>query len=450
MSLFGTDGVRGVANAELSPELALRLGRAAGEWLRHKGGKSAVIGRDTRQSGSMLGAALASGLNSSGISVTTMGVAPTPAVSHAVRSSERFDIGVVISASHNPAADNGIKFLSHSGCKLSDDEEAEIEALLDQPSPIGGDRVGHIAADADLLTAYENWLASLLPERLSGFTIALDCANGAAYAVAPKLLRRLGAEIVSAGIEPDGTNINDSCGATNPSTIQQLAKEAGASLGIAFDGDADRCVFSDEGGQLINGDKTMGIWAAFWEAPVVVGTVMSNAGFERALESRGIRLERTRVGDRYVSERLRDTGAKVGGEQSGHIIFPEWSPTGDGLLTAIQMLRVMQKSGCAASELPPVFDNWPQLLVNVRVQDSKQWKEAAEIHTAIADAEERLGGRGRIVVRPSGTQPMIRVMVEAQSTEERDAAADEIVGLIERDLGGKIQGRVDLTHALGD
>jgi phosphoglucosamine mutase len=452
VSLFGTDGVRGVANVELTPDLALRLGRAAGLWAIKHGGTRAVIGMDTRRSGAMLSSALVAGLNSAGLDVTLLGVAPTPAVSFAARTGD-FSLGAVVSASHNPAEDNGIKFLGHDGRKLTDENEAEIETLLDSAP---GGRVGRLEESRDFLGLYENWLLDQLPERLTGFRIAMDCANGAAFEIAPRTFRDLGAEVIPINVEPDGDNINLQCGATHPSVIQELTLEVGAALGISFDGDADRCVFSDEQGKLINGDRTMGIWAAFWrtwsglEPPTVVGTVMSNMGFEHALADKGIHLERTNVGDRYVAQRMAETGAKVGGEQSGHIIFGDLAPTGDGLLTAIELLRVMQKSGCAASELPPVFENWPQLLINVRVRDRREWESAENVKSLIEKQAQSLGARGRINVRPSGTQPVIRVMVEASEASERDRVASEIVAAIERELGGQVQGRVDLTHALGD
>jgi len=452
VSLFGTDGVRGLANTELTPELAVRLGRAGGTWL---GAGQVVIGRDTRRSGTMLGAALAAGFNSAGIDVVSIGVAPTPAVSFAARTGD-FALGAVISASHNPAEDNGIKFLGHNGRKLTDDDETAITALMDAPPAKTGGDVGKLEQQPDLITAYEDWLSDQLAERLESFTIALDCANGAASFIAPHLFRRLGATVISLNDEPDGTNINAKCGATHPSVIQQLTLECGAQIGISFDGDADRCVFSDERGALINGDRAMGIWAAYWNSrgefspATIVGTVMSNMGFEKALGDLGVTLERTNVGDRYVVERMAETGAKVGGEQSGHIVFSELTPTGDGLLTALQLLRVIRKSGCAASELPPIFDNWPQLLVNVRVPDRAVWKEAAEMHAFVAKLHDSFGADGRIVVRPSGTQPMIRVMVEARDGAARDEAADAIVRRITTELGGTVQSRVDLTHALGD
>src|SRR5688572_13614309 len=362
------------------------------------GGTRAVIGRDTRRSGGMLGAALAAGFNSAGIETVSLGVVPTPTVSHAVRSDDVFQMGAVISASHNPAPDNGIKFLGDDGKKLTDDVEVAIEAEIDSPPTATGAEIGLLRQDRAPAEAYLQWLAGLLPERLDGIKVAVDCANGAAFELAPRLLKQLGADIVIVGNEPNGDNINSTCGATNPATIQQLTQEVGAALGIAFDGDADRCVFSDENGVLINGDRTMGIWAAWHGAPSIVGTVMSNMGFETALNDLGITFERTSVGDKYVARRMHEIGAKIGGEQSGHLIFSEWTPTGDGLLTAIQLLRVLRLSGCAASELPPVFENWPQILVNIGISDNNAWKEAVSLHSFIEGKQTDLEG-GRIVVR---------------------------------------------------
>lgn len=397
----------------------------------------------------MLGAALAAGFNSAGIETVSLGVVPTPTISHAVRSDDRFQMGAVISASHNPAPDNGIKFLGDDGRKLTDETEAAIETEMATEPSATGSEIGLLLQDRGPAETYLQWLANLLPERLDGLKVAVDCANGAAYELAPRLLRQLGAEMIAIGIEPNGDNINSQCGATNPGMIQQLTQEAGASLGIAFDGDADRCVFSDENGVLINGDRTMGIWAAWHGAPSIVGTVMSNMGFEEALNDLGIAFERTSVGDKYVARRMHETGAKIGGEQSGHLIFSEWAPTGDGLLTAVQMLRVLRLSGCAASELPPVFENWPQMLVNIGISDKDAWREAVSLHSFIESKQTDLDG-GRIVVRPSGTQPMIRVMVESKNREMRDSVTEEIVSKVVSELGGQVHGRVDLTNALGD
>jgi phosphoglucosamine mutase len=453
VSIFGTDGVRGVANVELTPDLALRLGKAAGTWMKKHGGRSAVMGRDTRQSGPMLAMALSAGMNSAGIDVHDIGVAPTPAVSFAARMGD-FHLGAVISASHNPAQDNGIKFLGHDGKKLPDEQERQIESLL-EISTVGGE-VGSLTSGCAWLAEYEHALADQVPERLDGMRIAVDCAHGAASGIAGRLFESLGATAVVYNSEPNGVNINAGCGATNPETICRMSVESKAVLGIAFDGDADRCVFSDENGKLINGDRTMAIWAEHWLAdgdlqpPVVVGTVMSNAAFEKTLAEQHIRLERTSVGDRNVAQRMAETGARIGGEQSGHIIFSDLAPTGDGLQTALQLLRIMRRTGIAASKLPPMFENWPQLLVNMRVADRRSWQDAEELKVFVANVGKSLGDTGRVVVRPSGTQPMIRVMVEASDAQARDNAADTIVGRIESELGGSVQSRVDLTHALGD
>jgi phosphoglucosamine mutase len=400
----------------------------------------------------MLGAALASGICASGVDVTSMGVAPTPAVSHAARSGA-FDFAAVISASHNPAEDNGIKLLGSDGAKLKMEDEAEISSLMNQQQRAAGVDLGRISADAALADAYLDFLVGVSTD-LSGMRIAVDCAHGAAAELAPRLLKQLGAEVTAVGAEPDGDNINAGCGATHPAVIHQLTIDTKSEVGISFDGDADRCVFSDERGRLINGDRLMAHWAvsagAELSPKIVVGTVMSNLGFERALLERGITLERTPVGDRHVADRMKQTGAKIGGEQSGHIIFGDHSPTGDGLLTAIQLLNVLKKSVARASELEPAFDNWPQVMINVRIADRNGWDECEAVTAAIQRAEASLDGTGRVVVRASGTQPMIRVMVEAQGEAERDAQAEAIVSVIEAELGGTRQSRVDLTNALGD
>lgn len=451
---FGTDGIRGVANEKLTPELAFRLGQAAG---RRIDTPWVVIGRDTRRSGPMLGAALASGFCSVGVDVITLGVVPTPTVSHVVRGGG-FGLGCVISASHNPAPDNGIKLFGPDGGKLPDALELAIEGLIDEPPadrPTGR-AVGMLLADRSGVDAYLDFLVSLVPERLDGMRVALDCAHGAAFELAPEVLRRLGAEVVLTGAEPDGNNINAEGGATKPETVQSLTVERGCHVGVAFDGDADRAVFSDEMGQLINGDRTIGAWAAHWqsegmlEPPVVVGTVMSNMGFEAYLASLGIKLERAPVGDKYVSERIRATGARVGGEQSGHIIFPQHGPTGDGLATMLEFLRVLRDRECLASAVTAAYENWPQLLVNVEVESRDTWNEGPLVRATLAEAEEALQGYGRLNVRASGTQPMIRVMVEAEDSALRDAWANRIVDAMAQEARGKVYSRVDLTHALGD
>lgn len=452
---FGTDGVRGVANAKLTPELALSLGQAAGRWLVESGQpRRAVVGRDTRRSGTMLEAALAAGFNSAGVDVVSVGVAPTPAIAFVARTGD-FGLGAIVSASHNPAPDNGIKFVGHDGRKLADEVELGIEGLMSPPDPRPtGAGVGTYSFDESGIAAYLDLLESIVPERLEGLKIAVDGAHGAAYRLGPEILRRLGAEVIAMGDAPDGVNINAEGGATKPQTIQDFTVSTGAHFGVAFDGDADRAVFSDEKGRLINGDRTIGIWAAHYQAlnqldpAVVVGTVMSNGGFEAYMKSRAIVLERTPVGDKYVAQRIDKTGALVGGEQSGHIIFPRRGPTGDGLVTMLELFRVLKVEGRPASAFYDDYEPWPQLMVNMSVASKDGWEE--KIAAELAQGEADLAGHGRMVVRPSGTQPVIRVMVEADSYELRDRVTDSIVTAMQRELGGHVEGRVDLTYALGD
>ena len=446
-----------MANAKLTPELAFQLGLAAARWLAKTGHTpKAVIGRDTRRSGPMLGAALASGLCSGGVDVVVLGVAPTPAVSFAARTGD-FSLGVIISASHNPAPDNGIKFVGHDGRKLPDEVELEMEGLMaDGRERPTGCAVGWLHSESSPIDDYLDFLATVVPEGLKGIKVAVDGAHGAAYALGPEILRRLGAEVYVTGGEPDGMNINAFGGATKPDTVGKFTLESGAHVGVAFDGDADRAVFCDEAGKLINGDRTMGLWAVHrqregdFSPAVVIGTVMSNGGFERYLTNHGIKLERTSVGDKYVAQKIEETGALIGGEQSGHIIFPRRGPTGDGLVTMLEFLRVLKLEGMPASHYSAEYEPWPQLLVNVSVADMDGWKDKESVAQALETATERLGSDGRVVVRPSGTQPMIRVMVEALDEGARDEVAASIVAAMEEDLGGKIYSRVDLTHALGD
>ena len=453
---FGTDGVRGVANARLTPEFALSLGAAVGGWLRESDAPNrVVVGRDTRRSGPMLEAALSAGLASMGVEVVSLGIAPTPAVAHAARLGT-FGLGAIVSASHNPAPDNGIKFVTHEGVKSTDEQELEWEGRMDAgvaERGTGGD-VGTIVASTEALDAYAAFLEAIVPEGLHGMRIAVDAAHGAAYELAPRVLKALGAEAIVVGDRPDGMNINADGGATKPETIQTLTRIANADVGVAFDGDADRAVFSDGGGRLINGDRTLGIWAAHRQAMgrldprVVVGTVMSNGGFERYLTSSGIRLERTPVGDKHVAARIRQTGALCGGEQSGHLIFPEHQPTGDGLLTMLEFLRTLAVSGRSAASCYDDYRPWPQLLVNVGASSTDGWKE--KLRDELEEAETRLLGNGRLLVRPSGTQPMLRVMVEAEDERLRDEVTQRLVDAAVGKLNGHVEGRVDLTHALGD
>ncbi len=392
---FGTDGVRGVANETLTPELAFLIGQAAGRYLRsNRSPLSAVIGRDTRRSGPMLSSAVAAGLCSAGVDVVDLGVVPTPTVSFAARTGEH-GLGIVISASHNPAPDNGIKLIGHDGRKLPDSVEYGIEQLMEEPwdaRPTGVE-VGRLVESRDEVESYLVFLESVLPERLDGLKVAVDAAHGAAYELAPAILARLGATVSVTGVLPNGMNINEEGGATKPATIQDFTRASRADIGVAFDGDADRAVFSDEQGRLINGDRTIGIWAAHYQRAgqlspsVVVGTVMSNGGFEQYLHCAGVRLERTPVGDKHVSQRISETGALVGGEQSGHIVFPRQGPTGDGLVTMLELLRVIRTEGRSAGSFYDDYEPWPQLLVNVTVANRDNWSEMHGVKAALVTGE---------------------------------------------------------------
>ncbi|MHB8635352.1 MAG: phosphoglucosamine mutase [Fimbriimonadaceae bacterium] len=455
---FGTDGVRGVANADLTPELALALGISAGRWLAETDlPRRVVVGRDTRRSGPMLDAALGAGFGAAGIDVVQLGVAPTPAVAFVTRA-HGFGMGAVVSASHNPAPDNGIKLFAGNGAKLPADAEAAIEVGLFAPfasRPVGVD-LGRIEPDGAGVNNYLDFLVDLVPEGLVGLNVAMDCANGAAYRLGPEILKRLGADVVAINADPDGDNINVACGATHPEAICEFTKSAAFHAGVAFDGDADRVIFADQDGMLINGDRTIGIWAAYHQAAgeltpaSVVGTVMSNGGFEAYLSARGIKLLRTPVGDKYVSRELAATGSLVGGEQSGHIVFPKHAPSGDGLITMLELFRVVRLSGKALREWGAEYASWPQLLINVSIAEPKAWDSNARVRQAVSQAATALGRRGRVNVRPSGTQPIVRVMVEADSYELRDAAAAQILGAMQAELDATVYSKVDLTNALGD
>jgi phosphoglucosamine mutase len=455
---FGTDGVRGVANRELTPELAFKIGLAASSLIKSQGlNPKVVLGQDTRRSGPMLGAALAAGLCSGGVEVVSLGVVPTGCVSFVARTGA-YGMGAVVSASHNPAPDNGIKLIGHDGLKLPNAAEETIEGLMEnlpaqRPEGAG---VGDFATSREEVARYLDYLEKIVPERLEGIRVTLDAANGAAFELGPEILRRLGAEVKVIGCQPNGMNINAGGGATKPKFIQDFTKAEKPHLGVAFDGDADRAIFSDEHGRLINGDRTLALWCGHWRKhgglnpATVVGTVMSNSGFEKYLVAQGIHLERTAVGDKYVSARVIALAARVGGEQSGHIIFSERGPTGDGLITALEVLRVIKREGRPASAFYGDFENWPQLLVNVSLPPQVEWNKNAAVLAALKNAEHSLAGRGRVVVRASGTQPMVRVMVEADSFDLRDEVTGLVVGAMQSALAGKIYSRVDLTNALGD
>jgi phosphoglucosamine mutase len=433
--LFGTDGIRGVANADLTPELVFRVGRAAGAVLG-PAAREIVVGRDTRLSGPMLEAALAAGLCSVGARVALAGIVPTPAVAFLARDAGAS--GVVISASHNPVEDNGVKFFGQDGFKLADATEDAIEAALDRndlPRPTGPG-VGTILPLVDARARYLTHLAGLSEGLLAGLKIVVDCAFGAAVPVAPELWDRLGATVVPIHDEPDGARINVACGSTHLEPLRRAVRAQAADLGFAHDGDADRVLAVDERGEEVDGDALMGICAidrhrrGRLTGSLVVATVMSNVGLEQALAAEGIRLERARVGDRYVLERMRELGATLGGEQSGHLIFLDHATTGDGLVTAIQLTNVMLRTGRRLSELRAGIPRYPQVLVNVRVRARDGVTDDPHVARAISAAERRLAAHGRILVRPSGTEPLVRVMVEAERQSEAEGVAADVAAVI--------------------
>ena len=420
---FGTDGIRGLTNtAPMTAAIAMKVGQAAGRhFLRGAHLHRVVIGKDTRLSGYMMESALTAGFTSVGMDVTLLGPMPTPAVAMLTRSM-RADLGVMISASHNPFHDNGIKLFGPDGYKLSDADEAAIEALLDEEIPLAEPRaIGRARRIDDAQGRYIHFAKATFPEalRLDGLKIVIDCANGAAYKAAPAALWELGAEVIAIGVSPDGFNVNDKVGSTHPKALQMKVLESGADIGIALDGDADRLIVVDERGQVVDGDQLMALIAAraaeagTLRGGALVATVMSNLGLERYLAGKGIGLHRAAVGDRHVLELMRTSGCNVGGEQSGHIILSDHATTGDGLVAALQVLAALVATGKSASELLRLFDPLPQLLKNVRFKGGAPL-ESASVMAAIADAEARLAGSGRLLIRKSGTEPLIRVMAEGE------------------------------------
>ncbi len=435
---FGTDGIRGRANSVITPELALKVGQATGVVFRRAGQDRhrVVIGKDTRLSGYMIETALIAGFTSVGMDVLQLGPMPTPAVAMLTRSM-RADLGVMISASHNPFDDNGIKLFGPDGYKLSDEVERQIEALID------GDMTKLLAKSRELGRAkridgvhdrYIEFAKRTLPRNLSleGLRVVIDCANGAAYRVAPEALWELGADVISIGVEPDGFNINHDCGSTEPDALCRKVREMRADIGIALDGDADRVVIVDEQGQLVDGDQLLAVIAESWREdgllakPGVVATVMSNLGLERYLQSLKLSLVRTPVGDRYVLEHMREHGYNLGGEPSGHIILSDYTTTGDGFVAALQVLAVVKKQDKPVSGVCHRFSALPQVLKNVRYRSGKPL-ENSEVRSAIEDAEQRLNGHGRLVIRPSGTEPVIRVMGEGDDKALVEEVVDGIV-----------------------
>ncbi len=439
--LFGTDGIRGRANQEpITAETALAVAKAAGRFFRRGEHRhSVVIGKDTRLSGYLLEPALTAGFISVGMDVVILGPLPTPAVGMLTRTL-RADLGVMISASHNPYEDNGIKLFGPDGYKLSDEVERTIEALMTEDRAAGlasATALGRAQRLDDAQGRYIEFAKSSFPRqlRLDGLKIVVDCAQGAAYRVAPRVLYELGADVVPLADDPDGININAGCGATAPQAMQQAVAAHGADLGIALDGDADRVILSDETGAILDGDQVMALIAGSWQSAGllkgggVVSTVMSNLGFERYLQGLGLALERTPVGDRYVVERMRGGGFNLGGEQSGHIVLSDFSTTGDGLIAALQVLAVLVKSEGRASEVTRVFEPLPQVLRSVRFNGGLPL-ETAPVRAAISDSESQLGDTGRLVIRKSGTEPVIRVMIEGEDSGQIAALADGLCEVI--------------------
>lgn len=441
---FGTDGVRGVANSELTPHLAFALARAAGHILSKKikkdGKLLAVIGADTRISGDMLKSSLIAGFNSSGMDVIDLGVITTPAVAH-LTIKYGADVGVMVSASHNPMEYNGIKFFNSKGYKLDDNIELEIENHLE--SDFGEikthEHLGVIEHNKNGLEDYIDYLGKAVPLDLKGIKIAMDCANGASFEVAPKIFERLGAEVVAINNEPNGININDKCGSTHPESLQKKVVEIGADYGLAYDGDADRLIAVDEKGEIVDGDKIMLLVANHIKKDnnlknnTLVVTVMSNLGLFAAAKKLGIDLEKTKVGDRYVLENMQQNGHIIGGEQSGHIILLDLATTGDGVLSSLMLSKVIKESGKKLSELATIMDIFPQVLLNVKVEDKYKntYMEIPEVKEVIEKVENILGDDGRILIRPSGTEPLIRVMLEGKNQDEIQKLAEEIVDIIE-------------------
>ena len=451
--LFGTDGVRGIANIHpMTTEMAMQIGRAAAYVFKHDDRRSRiVIGKDTRLSGYMIENALAAGICSMGVDVLLVGPLPTPGIAF-ITASMRADAGVVISASHNPYQDNGIKFFARDGFKLPDELELQIEDLIfsdriDSLRPTAED-VGKAFRVDDAIGRYIVFLKNTFPRELdlTGLKIVLDCAHGAAYRVAPAVLEELGATVFAYGIKPNGTNINAGCGSTHPEVISKAVCEHGADLGIALDGDADRCIFVDEHGHEVDGDHIMAICGIDMikrdalPQNTVVGTVMSNMGLDIALRQAGGRVVKTDVGDRYVVEEMRRGGYRFGGEQSGHMVFFDHNTTGDGMISALQILAILQKSGKPLSELASVMTALPQVLVNVRVRERLNIDELPDVGKLIKDVENRLGDTGRVLIRYSGTEPLMRIMLEGQDQGEINEMANELARLVKSLIGEETSG----------
>lgn len=445
--LFGTDGVRGIANTELTGRLAYELGRAGAYVLTKETSHTPkiLVGMDTRISGDMLEAALTAGICSVGAHAVLAGIVPTPAVAYLVRK-YKLDAGIVISASHNPVEYNGIKFFNSEGYKLRDELENMIEEIVlsdrdDLPKPTG-EFIGTKSVAEEALDDYIDFLTASGKVKFNGIKVAIDCANGASYKAAPIALLNLGADLCIIHNEPNGNNINLNCGSTHIDSLKKLVVENGADIGFAFDGDADRCLAVDENGELIDGDKILAICGLYLKengklsGDTVVGTVMSNMGLSVMGKKHGINIEQANVGDRYVIEKMLEGGYCLGGEQSGHIIFHEYNTTGDGIITAIQMLTVLKVKGVKASKLAKVMDVYPQVLVNAKIKNEYKntYMDNEEVSAAVHSLEKKFEGDGRVLIRPSGTEPLVRVMIEGTDIEQMQRDAEELAAIIEKNL----------------
>lgn len=446
--LFGTDGVRGTANRyPMTADVALQLGRAIAYYFRKKGEhQTIVIGKDTRRSGYMLETALTAGICSMGGDVLQVGPLPTAGIAY-VTQAMRAHAGAMISASHNAFADNGIKFFDPNGFKLPDSVEDELQVLIDtqalHPEEVTGEKIGRAKRIDDATGRFIEFLKRAVPRGLSfdGLKIVVDAANGAAYKVAPHILTELGAQVIAVGVNPDGTNINENCGSLHPQHMCDLVREHGANVGIALDGDADRLIMCDENGEVVDGDALLAICAAHMKSEnrlannTVVGTVMSNLGFDHAMKNHGIKVLRTQVGDRYVTQAMRDGGYNLGGEQSGHMIFLDDGTTGDGVLSALHVLSMLVQDGTSLSQAKKIYQAFPQILLNTQVRIKQPFGQLPEVKAAIAAAEKTLGTKGRVLVRYSGTEMIARVMVEGERQEQIEQLAQTMIQAIDHSIG---------------
>lgn len=425
MKLFGTDGIRGIANQDLTPELAFKTGKAIAFKFK-EGKKTVLIGKDTRHSGDMIEAALIAGITSTGYNVKRLGIAPTPAVSYLTKKHE-FSAGIVISASHNPGEYNGIKIFDNKGLKLSDIVENELESLITDEmktnTNIIGSDLGIVKDYYEGSEEYEEYLKTKIDYNFKGKKVAMDCGNGALYEIGPRVFKELGAEVIAINTKPDGMNINLDCGSTNPKMIQDLVIKEKADIGISFDGDGDRIIATDENGKIINGDHILAILGTYFKDEerltknMVVGTIMSNMGLDEYLEKNGMGIVKTQVGDRYILEEMVREGYSIGGEQSGHIIMMDYNTTGDGLATGLKLLKIASKTNKKLSQLNNSMKDFPQVLVNAKVKNTlkNKYDEYQDINDAIEEIEKKFEGKGRVVIRPSGTEPLVRVMIEAKN-----------------------------------